>query len=71
VVSATRRKVKLETVGPPFEGVEVKIAEDGEILVRGELVMTGYWNDPRRPPRRSATAGCTPATSASSTTTAT
>ena len=38
-------KVKLDTVGPPFEGVEVKIAEDGEILVRGELVMTGYWND--------------------------
>ena len=38
-------KVKLETVGPPFEGVEVKIAKDGEILVRGELVMTGYWND--------------------------
>ncbi|MGF1592855.1 MAG: AMP-dependent synthetase/ligase [Kiloniellaceae bacterium] len=38
-------KVKLETVGPPFEGVEVKIAGDGEILVRGELVMTGYWND--------------------------
>lgn len=38
-------KVKLETVGPPLEGVEVKIAEDGEILVRGELVMTGYWND--------------------------
>ncbi|MEO3431073.1 long-chain fatty acid--CoA ligase [Pelagibius sp. CAU 1746] len=38
-------KVKLETVGPPFEGVEVKIAEDGEILVRGELVMTGYWRD--------------------------
>ena len=38
-------KVKLETVGPPFEGVEVRIAEDGEILVRGELVMSGYWND--------------------------
>ncbi|MPZ12208.1 MAG: AMP-binding protein [Kiloniellaceae bacterium] len=38
-------KVKLETVGPPLEGVELKIAEDGEILVRGELVMTGYWND--------------------------
>src|SRR3546814_17818748 len=38
-------KVKLDTVGPPFEGVEVKIAEDGEILVRGELVMTGYWNE--------------------------
>ena len=38
-------KVKLETVGPPLAGVEVKIAEDGEILVRGELVMDGYWND--------------------------
>ena len=39
-------KVKLHTVGPPFTGVEVRIAEDGEILVRGELVMQGYWNDP-------------------------
>ncbi|GAB4394721.1 MAG: AMP-dependent synthetase/ligase [Kiloniellaceae bacterium] len=38
-------KVKLETVGPPFEGIEVKIAQDGEILVRGECVMTGYWRD--------------------------
>jgi long-chain acyl-CoA synthetase len=38
-------KVKLDTVGPPFEGVELRIAGDGEILVRGELVMTGYWND--------------------------
>src|SRR3546814_10821727 len=32
-------KVKLETVGPPFDGVEAKIAADGEILVRGECVM--------------------------------
>jgi long-chain acyl-CoA synthetase len=39
-------RVKLDTVGPPFKGVEVRIAEDGEILVRGELVMKGYWNDP-------------------------
>ncbi|MFQ5984871.1 MAG: AMP-dependent synthetase/ligase [Alphaproteobacteria bacterium] len=40
------RGTKLHTVGPPVEGAEVKIAEDGEILVRGELVMKGYWNDP-------------------------
>ncbi|MSO88397.1 MAG: long-chain fatty acid--CoA ligase [Rhodospirillaceae bacterium] len=39
-------RVKLRTVGPPLCDVEVKIAEDGEILVRGELVMQGYWNDP-------------------------
>ncbi|MBF0374703.1 MAG: long-chain fatty acid--CoA ligase, partial [Alphaproteobacteria bacterium] len=40
------RKVKMDTVGPPLKGVEVKLAADGEILVRGELVMQGYWNDP-------------------------
>jgi long-chain acyl-CoA synthetase len=39
-------RVKIETVGPIFEDVEVKIADDGEILVRGELLMEGYWNDP-------------------------
>jgi long-chain acyl-CoA synthetase len=38
------QKIKVETVGPPFRGNQVKIAEDGEILVKGENVMLGYWN---------------------------
>ncbi len=37
-------RIKVETVGPPFKGNKVKIAEDGEILVKGENVMLGYWN---------------------------
>jgi len=36
--------IKVETVGPPFKGNQVRIAEDGEILVKGENVMLGYWN---------------------------
>jgi len=38
-------KIRVETVGPPFKGNQVKIAEDGEILVKGENVMLGYWNN--------------------------
>ncbi|CAA7627728.1 AMP-dependent synthetase and ligase [Candidatus Terasakiella magnetica] len=46
VASVNRpRDIRAETVGPPMEGVEIKIAADGEILIRGELVMQGYWND--------------------------
>ena len=37
-------KIKIETVGPPFKTNEVKIADDDEILVKGENVMLGYWN---------------------------
>ena len=36
--------VKVDTVGPPFRSNEVQIASDGEILIRGENVMLGYWN---------------------------
>ena len=36
--------VEVDTVGPPFRTNEVKIAEDGEILIRGENLMLGYWN---------------------------
>ena len=37
--------IKIHTVGPPVRDVEVKIADDGEIIVRGELTMDGYWNN--------------------------
>jgi long-chain acyl-CoA synthetase len=39
-------RVKIDTVGPPLADVELRLGEDGEVLVRGELVMKGYWNDP-------------------------
>lgn len=38
--------MKVHSVGPPLPGVECRIAEDGEILVKGELVMLGYYGDP-------------------------
>ncbi len=36
--------IKVDSVGPPFRTNKVKIAEDGEILIKGENVMLGYWN---------------------------
>ncbi|MCB0702635.1 MAG: long-chain fatty acid--CoA ligase [Ignavibacteriae bacterium] len=46
VVSAnTPKNVEIGTVGPPLNNVEVKIDNNGEILVRGDSVMKGYWHD--------------------------
>jgi long-chain acyl-CoA synthetase len=39
-------RIKIDTVGPPLDGVRVRIADDGEVMVAGDNVMKGYWNDP-------------------------
>ncbi|HOI88427.1 MAG TPA: long-chain fatty acid--CoA ligase [Lentimicrobium sp.] len=46
VTSTDANGIKLGTVGPPLRGVEVKIAEDGEILARGPNIMMGYYKNP-------------------------
>jgi len=43
--------LRMDSVGPPVKGCEVRIAEDGEIMVRGELVMHGYWRNPEETAR--------------------
>lgn len=48
VISINRYEInKIDTVGPLVKDVEVRIAQDGEILARGELLMNGYWNNPQ------------------------
>ena len=53
VISVNRPShgIKMHTVGRPMKDTEVRIAEDGEICVRGELVMQGYWNNPEESAR--------------------
>ena len=43
----TPRAHKLGTVGKPLPNVEVRVAEDGDILVRGPSIFKGYWNRPQ------------------------
>ena len=75
------RERKPGSIGTPIEGVEMKVVDDdgndvdqgevGEIVIRGHNVMKGYWKRDDATAETIVTAGCTPATSARSTRTAT
>ncbi len=48
VISATPPEaIRIDTVGAPLQGVDLRLAGDGEVLVRGDLVMDGYWGRPQ------------------------
>jgi long-chain acyl-CoA synthetase len=53
VISCNRPSagIRLDTVGVPLKGCEVRVAQDGEIMVRGENVMHGYWRNPEETAR--------------------
>ncbi len=52
VISAMRPgSHRVDTVGPPLQGVDLRIADDGEILVQGALLMEGYWGLPQESSR--------------------